>query len=121
MKKALVVDDSSTMRDILHDVLQEIGLAVSEAKDGVEGWETLRSGAPFAVALVDWNMPRMTGCELLQKIREDHQFDDMSVVIVTTETEMSKVQTVLQYGANGYIVKPFKVDAVVDQLRALGV
>jgi two-component system chemotaxis response regulator CheY len=108
------------MRGILGAVLQEMGFSVAEAKDGLEAWEMFRSGSSFAVALVDWNMPRMTGPELLGNIRQDHRLDTMPVIMVTTESEISKVQTVLQLGANGFVVKPFQVDAIIDQLNALG-
>jgi two-component system chemotaxis response regulator CheY len=120
MRKALVVDDSRTMRGILDSVLQEMGFSVSEARDGQEAWELLSAGASYEVALLDWNMPRMDGLELLKNIRADHRFDPMLVVMVTTEGEISKVTTILQSGANGYVVKPFQVDSVVDQLKALG-
>ena len=118
--KALVVDDSGMYRGIMKAVLQEAGFGVSEAKDGIEALEVLHADSPFQVALLDINMPRMNGYELLKKIRAERQYDDLPLVMVTTESETSQVRRVLASGANGYLVKPLDPDALVLKLRSLG-
>ncbi len=118
--KALVVDDSGMFRDIMKAMLQDIGLGVTEAKDGNEALRMLQASAPFSVALLDINMPGMNGYELLKKIRSDMKYDDMPVVMVTTESEVSQVRRVLASGANGYLVKPLDPNLLEAKLRALG-
>ena len=117
--RALVVDDSSTMRSILRLTLRGAGYQVLEAGNGIEALDRLRENGPFDVALVDWNMPLMNGYDFLTIVREDHVYDAMNIVMVTTETELVQVQAALQHGANEYIMKPFTRDAVIEKLELL--
>ncbi len=118
--RALIVDDSSTMRSVLRMTLRAHGIETVDAANGAEALERLQQSGEVDVALVDWNMPRMNGFEFLCAVREDHSRDRMKVVMVTTETELTQVQSALQRGANEYIMKPFTRESVLEKLQILG-
>ena len=118
--RALIVDDSSTMRSVLRMTLRAQGFETVEAANGCEAMERLADSGTVDVALVDWNMPRMNGFEFLCAVREDRRRDQMKVVMVTTETELMQVQNALLRGANEYIMKPFTRDSVLEKLQILG-
>ncbi|HVJ05936.1 MAG TPA: response regulator [Candidatus Saccharimonadales bacterium] len=117
--KALVVDDSSTMRKLLKSILLGAGFEVIEAGDGLEALACLEQGASDLV-LLDWNMPKMSGVELLSQLRANHNFDQMRIMMVTTESEQEHIMRALQEGADEYVMKPFTRDAVLDKLQILG-
>lgn len=119
--RALVVDDSRFTRKYLHSLLAGRGVDCVEAEDGRSGLECLRKGGPFAVALVDWNMPVMSGLAMLEAVRADHAFDSMRIVMVTTEAENDHIEAALLAGADEYLVKPFDEEGLVDKLRMAGV
>lgn len=118
--KALLVDDSSTMRSILRMTLRQAGFETVEADNGATALTKLDQEGVADVALVDWNMPVMNGFEFLCALRQDHKYDKMLVVMVTTETEMSNIQSAVERGANEYIMKPFTKEAVIEKLQLLG-
>lgn len=119
--RALVVDDSRFIRAYLHSVFAERGVECIEAADGAEGLKVLRDSGPFTVALVDWNMPVMTGLQLLQAARADPAFDATRIVMVTTEAENDHIEAALLAGADEYLVKPFDEAGLFDKLRMAGV
>ncbi|MGA8529495.1 MAG: response regulator [Acidobacteriaceae bacterium] len=119
--RALVVDDSRFIRSYLHSIFAERGVECLEAADGAAGLEALRRQGPFTVALVDWNMPVMSGLELLQCLRADHAFDATRIVMVTTEAENDHIEAALLAGADEYLVKPFDEAGLFDKLRMAGV
>ncbi len=119
--RALVVDDSRFIRTYLHSVFSERGVECLEAADGRLGLEALRRQGPFSVALVDWNMPGMSGLELLRAVRADPSFDMTRVVMVTTEAENDHIEAALLAGADEYLVKPFDEAGLFDKLRMAGV
>jgi len=119
--RALVVDDSRFIRNYLHSLFVRHGVECVEAVDGRQGLERLREGGPFSVALVDWNMPVMSGYEMLQAARADRSLDAMRIVMVTTEAENDHIEAALQAGADEYIVKPFDEEGLFDKLRMAGV
>jgi two-component system chemotaxis response regulator CheY len=118
--KALVVDDSRAMRSILRRMLTDLGFEVAEATEGREALGYLRLHLDTSLALVDWNMPEMNGLELVEAVRDDARFDDLRMMMVTTETEMANVERALAAGANEYIMKPFSKDAMRGKLQMLG-
>jgi two-component system chemotaxis response regulator CheY len=118
--RALVVDDSRAIRSILKRSLSLMGFDCSEAVDGKDALERLKTSEPFQLALLDWNMPNMDGFELLNAIRKDCGFDDMKVMMVTTENEMERVMTSLQAGANEFVMKPFTDEVIREKLEILG-
>ena len=117
--QALVVDDSSTMRKILKSILAGAGFEVVEAGCGPEALERLKQ-KPADLALFDWNMPEMTGVELLRKVRSDHSYDGMKIMMVTTESEQEHMELALQTGADEYVMKPFTKDSLLSKLQILG-
>jgi two-component system, chemotaxis family, chemotaxis protein CheY len=118
--KAIVVDDSRAMRTILRRALTQAGFDVVEAGDGREALNQLASTGPLDLALVDWNMPVMTGYEFICEVRSRRELDGMSIMMVTTETEIEQVQRALAAGANEYVMKPFNADTLKEKLLLLG-
>jgi len=122
MTTALVVDDSRAIRTILSRMLRELGFEVIQASNGREALETVsRLDRPVGFALVDWNMPEMTGLELIRELRTAPRFDQTPLMMVTTETEIEQMARALEAGANEYVMKPFTREAIEDKLRLLGV
>jgi len=118
--KALVVDDSRAMRLVLRQILTNFGFDVAEAVHGREALSYLQSNPDTTLALVDWNMPEMNGLELVEAVRGDARLNDLRMMMVTTETEMTNVQRAMEAGANEYIMKPFSKDAIFEKLQMLG-
>ena len=117
---ALVVDDSSTMRMILKQLLSKIGFQVVEAANGREALDRLAETAHTNIVLVDWNMPEMTGLDFVRAVRAQHSYDALPLVMVTTNTELERVATALEAGANEYVMKPFTLDVIREKLGLLG-
>jgi len=118
--KALVVDDSRAMRRILARYLQELGFEVVEAGSGIEALVLAPRIEGLRLLLLDWNMPEMDGRTLLQRLREDPEFADLPIMMVTTESEMEQVEVALQAGASEYLMKPFDRQALLEKLLLLG-
>ena len=118
--RALVVDDSKAIRRILSQMLSSIGFEVSEAAHGKEAVEVLAASDPFDLGLIDWNMPEMNGFELVCEIRKNSKYDNMRLMMVTTETEMSQVVKALEAGANEYVMKPFTKEKKKKKLSLMG-
>lgn len=117
---ALIVDDSRTMRRILGDIMRECGFEIVEAEDGLDALEKLKTSGPFAIALVDWNMPRMTGIDFVRAVRKENVYAAMRMMMVTTEAEIDNVVQALESGANEYMMKPFTKEAILEKLEILG-
>ena len=118
--KALVVDDSRAMRLILTRALEPLGFSVCEAVDGEDALEQVRAGLVPVLVLVDWNMPKVSGIEVVRALADHPARSAMRVVMVTTETEVERVQEALGTGADEYLVKPFTKEAVAEKLGVLG-
>jgi len=118
--KFLVVDDSSTMRRIIKNTLARLGhTEVLEGEDGVEGWKALEENDDIDVLITDWNMPNMNGLELVKKVRANPKYEDMPIIMVTTEGGKTEVITALKAGVNNYIVKPFTPPVLKEKLEAV--
>ena len=116
--KILVVDDFSTMRRIVRNLLKELGFAnVTEAEDGVDALNKLRSEGNFEFVVSDWNMPNMTGIELLRNIRADAALKHLPVLMVTAEAKRENIIEAAQAGASGYVVKPFTAATLDEKLK----
>ncbi len=114
--KFLVVDDFSTMRRIVRNLLKELGYSnVEEAEDGADGLAKLRAGN-FDFVVSDWNMPNMDGLTMLQNIRADAALSKIPVLMVTAEARKEDIVLAAQSGAAGYIVKPFTKATLEDKL-----
>jgi two-component system chemotaxis response regulator CheY len=118
--KALVVDDSRAMRMILGRLLKALGFEIAEAGNGQEALAAIKASGPFALALVDWNMPVMNGLELVQAVRKDCTLDAMKIMMVTTETQPAQLMAALEAGATEYLMKPFSHEAVAEKLAIMG-
>ncbi|MBI4809633.1 MAG: chemotaxis response regulator CheY [Nitrosomonadales bacterium] len=117
--KFLVVDDFSTMRRIVRNLLKELGFAnVQEAEDGVDALNKLR-GEKFDFVVSDWNMPNMTGIELLREIRADAGLKHLPVLMVTAEAKKENIIAAAQAGASGYVVKPFTAATLDEKLKKI--
>jgi two-component system chemotaxis response regulator CheY len=112
--KFLVVDDFSTMRRIVRNLLKELGFTnIEEAEDGAVALAKLKAGS-FDFVISDWNMPNMTGIELLRAIRGDAALSSLPVLMITAEAKKENIIEAAQAKASGYIVKPFTA-AVLDE------
>lgn len=118
--RMIVVDDSKTMRTYMVALAEELHFETKQAVDGREALEVLGRNAPYDVALVDWDMPRMNGLELVQAIRHQPAFDGMKVMMVTTQTAMEKIAGALNSGADDFLMKPVSKEALEEKLRLLG-
>jgi len=115
----LVVDDFSTMRRIVRNLLKELGfLNVQEAEDGVEALVKLRADE-FDFVVSDWNMPNMTGIELLREIRADAKLKHLPVLMVTAEAKKENIIEAAKAGASGYVVKPFTAATLDEKLKKI--
>ena len=119
--RALVIDDSRAMRSILRGILASLDFEVVEASDGRQAVEILTEDQNFNLALVDWNLPELSGLEVVKEIRKDRRLAGMSLLMVTTETEFKRVTQALQAGADEYIMKPFDREMLLDKLVILGI
>lgn len=118
MTRVLVADDSSTMRKIILRSLQAVGVTdITEAADGQEAVALFKPGL-FDLVLTDWNMPGMTGLDVLKEIRK--QDTKIPVIMVTTEAEKSRVLEAIQAGVSDYLVKPFTADTLREKLEKHG-
>lgn len=114
--KFLVVDDFSTMRRIVRNLLKELGYTnVDEAEDGALALAKLRNG-DFDFVISDWNMPNMDGLTMLQNIRQDPALAKLPVLMVTAEAKKENIIAAAQAGANGYVVKPFTAATLDEKL-----
>ena len=112
----LVVDDFSTMRRIVRNLLKELGFAnVDEAEDGAVALQKLKS-SPFDFVVTDWNMPNMDGLTLLQTIRRTPQLKHLPVLMITAEAKKENIIAAAQAGASGYVVKPFTAATLAEKL-----
>jgi two-component system, chemotaxis family, chemotaxis protein CheY len=118
--RALVVDDSLTMRLILRRALEERGFQVVEAVNGRDAIGKLAIMRIPDLALVDWNMPEMNGLDFIIELRRDPAYSGMRVMMVTTETEHSQILRALDAGANEYVMKPFSPEMLNEKLSMLG-
>jgi len=117
--KFLVVDDFSTMRRIVRNLLKELGYGnVEEAEDGVIALQRLKSGG-IQFVVTDWNMPNMTGIELLKAIRADAGLKNLPVLMITAEAKKENIIEAAQNGASGYIVKPFTAAVLEEKMNKI--
>ena len=117
--KFLIVDDFSTMRRIVRNLLKELGYTnADEAEDGVAALAKLRS-ASFDFVVSDLNMPNMNGFELLRQIRADAALKHLPVLLVTAEAKKEDIVTAAQIGASGYIVKPFTKATLEEKVQKI--
>lgn len=114
--KILVVDDFSTMRRIIKNLLADLGFTnVAEADDGTTGLQALQADR-YDFLVTDWNMPGMAGLDLLKAVRADEKMKEMPVLMVTAEAKRDQIIEAVQAGVNGYIVKPFNATTLKEKI-----
>ena len=115
--KILIVDDSSVMRKVIKAAADVLDLETEEAQDGVEALSILaESYNDIDLVLLDWNMPGKTGFEVLQEIKENEDFKNIPVMMVTTEGHKTSIVAAVRAGADNYLVKPFTVDELESKI-----
>ena len=121
MKEALIVDDSRALRGILSKMLGRHGFTVFQAENGKEALKSLEGEARKVELLcLDYNMPEMNGLEFLNAMRKMPEFQNLPVLMITTETHLEFISKAIAAGSNEYVMKPFTEDMVLDKLRMLG-
>ncbi|MEI6413521.1 MAG: chemotaxis response regulator CheY [Pseudomonadota bacterium] len=117
--KILIVDDFSTMRRIIKNLLRDLGFTnTHEADDGSTALPVLRSGN-FDFLISDWNMPGMTGIDLLKAVRADPRINKLPVLMVTAESKREQIIEAAQAGVNGYVVKPFTAATLEEKIKKI--
>jgi two-component system, chemotaxis family, chemotaxis protein CheY len=117
--KILVVDDMSTMRRIVKNIMKQLGFAnVEEAENGQEALAKLRAET-FGFVISDWNMPVMTGIDMLRAIRADEKLKPIPVLMVTAEAQKENLVEAIQAGVSNYIVKPFTAEVLQEKMNKI--
>ncbi len=115
--KVLVVDDFSTMRRIVKNILKQLGFErMEEAEDGQQAYSKLTGEGGFQFVVSDWNMPNMDGLDLLKKVRSNPELKDLPFLMVTAEAEKHKVIEAIKAGVSNYVVKPFTAEVLKEKL-----
>jgi len=118
--RILVVDDFSTMRRIVKNLLKELGFSnFSEAEDGALAWTSVEAAGGYDFIVSDWNMPNMTGIDFLRKVRADPRFKDTPFLLITAEAKRSQILEAAEAGVNGYIVKPFTAATLNEKIQKI--
>jgi two-component system chemotaxis response regulator CheY len=117
--RVLIVDDFSTMRRIIKNILRQLGFNnIVEADDGTAAWEILtKDQIDFIIS--DWNMPQMTGIELLRKVRASEEFGDLPFLMVTAEAQQENIIEAVQAKVSNYIVKPFTAETLGQKINKI--
>ncbi len=120
-KKAIVVDDSSVMRQIIKNNLKQLGFEQSNLVDAEDGEQAMKKLNEDTIDLViaDWNMPKMTGIDLLKAIRADGALKELPFLMVTSEADKEKIMEAVQAGVNQYIVKPFNATQLEEKIKEI--
>lgn len=117
--RILVVDDFNTMRRIVKNILKQLGFEnVGEAENGQEALEVLKK-EKFDFVITDWNMPVMTGLDLLKAIKADAALKDIPVMMVTAEAQQQNIVEAVKSGAGNYIVKPFTAEVLEEKINKI--
>ncbi|MEV8503403.1 response regulator [Actinoplanes sp. NPDC051475] len=117
----MVVDDSRAMRAILRRIVEAIGCEVVEADNGRTALQALDGMDRLPeLVMVDWNMPELNGLELIGAVRARQEWRDITLMMVTTESEQSQIVRALAAGAHEYVIKPFTSDVIAEKLAMLG-
>lgn len=120
-QKILIVDDMSTMRKIIKNMLTKMGCKqLDEADDGLPAWDMIQQayeiGQPYEFIVSDWNMPGMTGLDLLKKLKADERFNTLPFLMITAEAEQSNVIIAVKAGVSNFIVKPFSIVTLKEKI-----
>jgi two-component system chemotaxis response regulator CheY len=114
--RVLVVDDSSTMRRVVEQILEVLGHEAVPAADGATALEALRSTDAIELILLDWNMPEMSGIQFLRTVKADPDLEQIPVIMLTTESERRKMIDAIEAGAKHYLTKPFQPETLATKI-----
>jgi two-component system, chemotaxis family, chemotaxis protein CheY len=122
--KVLIVDDMQTMRKILKNMMVKMGCTdVHEADDGIPALKLIqeaeKNGEPFKFVMSDWNMPGMTGLDLLKNLRSDEKFKKLPFLMITAEGEQANVITAVKAGVSNFVVKPFSINVLQEKINKI--
>jgi two-component system chemotaxis response regulator CheY len=117
--RALVIDDSSSMRSILKRYLRQMNYEVLEAGNGREALQRCQEARDIDVALVDWNMPVMNGIDFVRELRSQREHDHVKLMMVTTENDAARIVEALGAGANEFVMKPFTFEVLEEKIALL--
>ncbi len=120
-QKILIVDDMNTMRKIIKNMLGKMGCTdLHEADDGTPAWKMIQEahelGSPYQFIVSDWNMPQMTGLDLLKHLKEDDRFKTLPFLMITAEAEQANVIIAVKAGVSNFIVKPFSIVTLKEKI-----
>jgi two-component system, chemotaxis family, chemotaxis protein CheY len=118
--KVLVVDDSSFIREYMHQFLDLMGASCEEAANGSDALDLLKAHGAFDLMLLDMNMPVMNGLECMKTIRRSNLYPQMKVILVTAESDRSSIQRAMDLGADDFLRKPFTPDLLLQKMTLLG-
>jgi two-component system chemotaxis response regulator CheY len=118
--KVLIIDDSRAMRRLLSSCMKPFSAETIEAEDGRQALEKLLLGAPFDLALVDWDMPVMNGLDFVKAVRSEQVYSEMKILMITAQNGMDRVCEALESGADDFLMKPMTEGMLVDKLRMMG-
>lgn len=118
--RAMIIDDSRAMRSILRRIVTGLDFETTEAEHGQAALDQMNAGVVPDVCLVDWNMPVMDGYTFITQVRANPEWRDVTLMMVTTESEQRNIVRALAAGAHEYVIKPFTPDAIVEKLSLLG-
>ncbi|WP_435299672.1 response regulator [Timonella sp. A28] len=118
--KAIVIDDSRTMRRIVRGVLTNLNFEVYEAEDGAQALTVLEEHPDTVLCCIDWNMPVMDGLTFVKEVRASQKWRNTTLMMVTTESEHGQIVKALAAGAHEYLIKPFTPEAIAQKLDLLG-
>ena len=118
--RALVIDDSRAMRRIVSGILEGLGFEVQQAGHGREGLDVFESGWVPELVCVDWNMPVMDGLQFVSAVRSNPAWRNVTIMMVTSESEHTQIVRALAAGAHEYVIKPFTEGAMIEKLALLG-
>lgn len=119
--KAMIIDDSRTMRRLLASYIANYSMEVIEAEDGVNALEKLQEIAAPDLALVDWDMPRMSGLDFIKAVRADPDYAEMKILMISSHNTIEDVGQALAAGATDFLMKPMTEEMLHDKLQMIGV
>lgn len=118
-KTVLLVDDSETIRNQVASALEGAGFAVLEARDGIDGLECIEQNKELSLVILDVNMPRLNGLEMLERLKADSTKASLPVLLLTTEVQQSMIERAKKAGARGWMVKPVKMDQLISAVTKI--
>jgi len=119
-QRAMIIDDSKAMRSILRRIIGGLSFETAEAGHGQEALDLMEAGFVPDLCLIDWNMPVMDGYTFITEVRKRPEWRNVTLMMVTTESEQGQIVRALAAGAHEYVIKPFTPDAIVEKLELLG-